>query len=152
MIYISHRGNINRRIEESENKPEYIDDTLSIGYDVEIDVWYIDGNWWLGHDEPQYPIDLEWIDKRSDKLWVHCKNIEAVEYFYENENECKEINWFWHEGDTLTLTSYGYIWAYPGKQPIKKSIAVMPEINKDDISKCGGICSDYIKDYKEGKQ
>jgi len=28
----------------------------------------------------------------------------------------------------------------------------MPEINKDDISKCGGICSDYIKDYKEGKQ
>ena len=149
MIYISHRGNINGRVEESENKPEYIDDTLSMGYDVEIDVWYVDDNWWLGHDEPQYPIDFDWLDKRSDRLWVHCKNIQAVEYFYENENECKEINWFWHEEDTLTLTSYGYIWAYPGKQPIKRSIAVMPEIHMDNINVCFGICSDYIKKYKD---
>lgn len=148
MIYISHRGNINGRIEESENKPEYIDDTISMGYDVEVDVWYVDKSWWLGHDEPQYQIDLEWIDKRSSNLWVHCKNVEAVEYFYENENECKDINWFWHEEDTLTLTSYGYIWAYPGKQPIKKSIAVMPELYNDDISNCHGICSDKIEKYK----
>lgn len=149
MIYISHRGNINGRIEEAENKPEYIDDTLVQGFDVEIDVWYIDGDWWLGHDEPQYPIEFEWIDKRSHRLWVHCKNIQAVEYFYENENDCKDINWFWHEEDALTLTSFGYIWAYPGKQPIKKSIAVMPEINNDDISNCDGICSDVIKKYKK---
>jgi hypothetical protein len=149
MIYISHRGNINGRIEEAENKPDYIDDALRLGYDVEIDVWYVDGNWWLGHDEPQYPIELEWIDRRSDRLWVHCKNVEAVEYFYENESDCKEINWFWHGEDTLTLTSYGYIWAYPGKQPIKKSIAVMPEIHNDNISYCSGICSDYIQKYKD---
>ncbi len=149
MIYISHRGNINGRIEEAENKPEYIDDTLRIGFDVEVDVWYIDGNWWLGHDEPQYQIDFEWIDKRANKLWVHCKNKEAVEYFVENEDDCKDINWFWHEEDTLTLTSYGYIWAYPGKQPIKKSIAVMPEIHMDDINVCSGICSDYIQKYKD---
>ncbi|NBU82762.1 MAG: hypothetical protein EBS55_14060 [Flavobacteriaceae bacterium] len=149
MIYISHRGNINGRIQEAENKPEYIDDTLTMGYDVEIDVWYVDNGWWLGHDEPQYQIDLEWLDKRSEKLWVHCKNIQAVEFFYENENECKDINWFWHEEDTLTLTSYGYIWAYPGKQPIKKSIAVMPEIYNDDISYCSGICSDVIQKYKD---
>jgi hypothetical protein len=149
MIYISHRGNINGRIEEAENKPEYIIDTLRLGYDVEIDVWYINGEWWLGHDEPQYQIDFDWIDSRSDRLWIHCKNIEAVEYFYENENECREINWFWHENDTLTLTSYGYIWAYPGKQPIKKSIAVMPEIHMDNINVCMGICSDYIQKYKD---
>lgn len=148
MIYISHRGNINGRIQEAENKPDYIDDTLTMGFDVEIDIWYIDNNWWLGHDEPQYPIEFEWLDKRSDRLWVHCKNIEAVEYFYENEKECKDINWFWHEEDTLTLTSYGYVWAYPGKQPIKKSIAVMPEINNDDVSYCAGICSDNIQKYR----
>lgn len=148
MILISHRGNINGRIEESENKPEYIDDTIGMGYDVEIDIWFIDGCWWLGHDEPQYTIDLDWIDKRSDKLWVHCKNIEAVEYFYDNEVECKDINWFWHEEDTLTLTSYGYIWAYPGKQPIRGSIAIMPEINNDNVLRCKGICSDYIQHYK----
>jgi hypothetical protein len=148
MIYISHRGNINGRIEEAENKPEYIIDALRLDYDVEIDVWYIAGEWWLGHDEPQYQIDFDWMDSRSDRLWIHCKNIEAVEYFYENENDCKELNWFWHENDTLTLTSYGYIWAYPGKQPIKKSIAVMPEIHMDNINVCIGICSDYIEKYK----
>ena len=152
MIYISHRGNINGRIEDSENKPEYIDDTIQLGFDVEIDVWYIDGKWWLGHDGPQYEIDFEWMDNRSHKLWIHCKNKQAVEYLVENDYEAANINWFWHEEDTMTLTSFNYVWAYPGKQPIKKSIAVMPEINKDDISKCSGICSDYIKDYKEGKQ
>ncbi len=152
MIYISHRGNINGRIEDSENKPEYIDDTIQLGFDVEIDVWYIDGKWWLGHDGPQYEIDFEWMDNRSHKLWIHCKNKQAVEYLVENDYEAANINWFWHEEDTMTLTSFNYVWAYPGKQPIKKSIAVMPEINNDDISKCGGICSDYIKDYKEGKQ
>lgn len=149
MIYISHRGNISGKIEEWENKPQYIDDTLKLGFDVEIDVWYIDNNWYLGHDNPQYSIDMEWIQRRSDKLWVHCKNIKAVEYFVENENHCKEINWFWHEEDTLTLTSFGYVWAYPGKQPINKSIAVMPEIHNDDISKCIGICSDIVKLYKK---
>jgi hypothetical protein len=149
MIYISHRGNINGRIKESENKPEYIEDTIRLGYEVEIDVWHIDGQWWLGHDEPQYQIDLDWIDSKSDKLWVHCKNTQAVEYFVENEDDCKDINWFWHEEDTLTLTSYGYVWAYPGKQPIKNSIAVMPEIHNDNTQKCLGICSDYIQKYKD---
>jgi hypothetical protein len=149
MIYISHRGNINGRIEDSENKPEYIDDTIQLGFDVEIDVWYIDGKWWLGHDGPQYEIDFEWMDNRSHKLWIHCKNKQAVEYLVENDYEAANINWFWHEEDTMTLTSFNYVWAYPGKQPIKKSIAVMPEIYNDDISKCSGICSDFIKDYKK---
>ena len=48
----------------------------------------------------------------------------------------------------MTLTSKSYIWAYPGKQPIKNSIAVMPEIHNDDISQCLGVCSDYIQNYK----
>jgi hypothetical protein len=43
------------------------------------------------------------------------------------------------------------IWAYPGKQPIKGSIAVMPEIYNDDLSACAGICSDYIKNYNEDR-
>ena len=147
MRLISHRGNVNGRIIDSENSPEYIDDTLKLGYDVEIDVWYVDDEFWLGHDKPEYQIDDDWIYKRSDKLWVHCKNKELVEYFVINEWDTKEINWFWHEQDTLTLTSFGYIWVYPGKQPIKNSIAVLPELNNDDTSQCIGICSDVIEKY-----
>ena len=42
------------------------------------------------------------------------------------------------------------MWVYPGRQPIKNSIAVLPEMFNDDIKDCIGICSDYIKKYKEG--
>jgi hypothetical protein len=58
------------------------------------------------------------------------------------------FNYFWHEEDTMTLTSHGYMWVYPGKQPIVGSIAVLPEIYNDDLHDCIGICSDYIKNYK----
>ena len=38
MILISHRGNINGRDEDRENHPEYIQEALDRGYDVEIDL------------------------------------------------------------------------------------------------------------------
>ena len=150
MIYIAHRGNINGKDPNLENHPEYINNAINEGYDVEIDVWYVDDKWYLGHDNPQWEIDLHWISKRSDRLWVHCKNIEALERLANTEKlDTADINFFWHEEDTATLTSFNYIWVYPGKQPIKGSIAVMPEINNDDVSKCMGICSDVIKKYKD---
>ena len=145
MILISHRGNINGKFESFENEPTYIDKAIYEGYEVEVDVWYKDKILWLGHDNPDYGIDFRWFRDRISKLWVHCKNVEAVLYF----KECGyDINYFWHEEDTLTLTSHNYLWVYPGKQPIERSIAVMPEINNDDFSKCIGICSDFIERYK----
>jgi hypothetical protein len=145
MILISHRGNINGKFESWENEPTYIDKAISEGYDVEVDAWYKDEILWLGHDKPDYGIDFRWVRDRLSKLWIHCKNTEAVVYF----KECGyDVNYFWHEEDTLTLTSHNNLWVYPGKQPIRNSIAVMPEINNDDISKCLGVCSDKIKEYK----
>lgn len=148
MIYISHRGNINGRIEDVENKPEYINDTILLGYDVEVDVWFVDGEWWLGHDKPQYKISVQWLEERQDKLWIHCKNVEAMVELESGNKHYDGFNFFWHETDTLTLTSLSFIWVYPGKQPIKGSIAVMPEIYNEDVSQCFGICSDYIEKYK----
>lgn len=145
MILISHRGNTNGKFESWENEPTYIDKAISEGYNVEVDVWYKDNTLWLGHDKPDYVVDFRWFRDRLSKLWVHCKNIDAVIYFKECGND---INFFWHETDTLTLTSNGFIWVYPGKQPIKNSIAVMPEINNDNTIDCLGICSDYIERYQ----
>lgn len=144
MILISHRGNINGKIEEAENRPDYIDDTIKMGYDVEIDMWWVDGRTYLGHDEPQYEVDDNWLNKRIDRLWIHCKNIELLNWI-----RSTSLHYFWHENDTITLTSKNYIWAYPGKQPIIGSIAVMPEIYNDNISQCLGVCSDYIQNYKK---
>ena len=146
MILISHRGNVNGKIEDSENNPSYIDSTLNKNFEVEIDFWIIDNNLFLGHDKPQYKIDLDWLLERSNKLWIHCKNVEAITYL-QSKNE-SSLNYFWHENDTLTLTSNGSIWAYPGKQPIKNSIAVMPENFNDCLNVCLGICSDFIENYK----
>jgi hypothetical protein len=148
MKLISHRGNINGRIENYENHPDYIDDTIRLGYDVEVDIWVVNGVLFLGHDEPQYGIDINWINERKKRLWIHCKNIQAIEFAYWFKDD-ENLNFFWHQEDILTLTSRGYIWAYPGKQPIKNSIAVMPEIYKDDITDCIGVCSDYISNYKK---
>lgn len=149
MILISHRGNLNGKIEEYENYPSYIDSALNQGYDVEVDVWFVDGDWWLGHDEPQYMSSIHWLEERQDKLWMHCKNVEAVIELDSDNKHYNGFNYFWHENDTLTLTSLSFIWVYPGKQPIKGSIAVMPEIHSDDVSQCMGICSDYIENYKK---
>jgi hypothetical protein len=143
MILISHRGNINGRIEESENKPEYIDEAISKGYDVEIDMWWVDGKTYLGHDGPQYEVDDNWLRQRVDKLWVHCKNVELLNWI-----RSTTLHYFWHEEDTVTLTSKNYIWVYPGKQPIIGSIAVLPEIYDDYVEKCAGVCSDYVESYK----
>jgi hypothetical protein len=144
MILIAHRGNTNGPMKSWENEPTYIDLAISNGFNVEVDVWCTDGLLYLGHDNPQYGVDIRWFIDRLSKLWIHCKNIDAIIYFQNCEYE---FNYFWHETDTIALTSANHIWAYPGKQPISKSIAVMPEINNDDLSLCIGVCSDYIAKY-----
>ena len=146
MILISHRGNVNGRFESHENEPNYIDSAIDKGYDVEVDVWYKGGILYLGHDEPQYGIEFRWIRDRITKLWLHCKNIDALLFF----KECGyPLNYFWHQKDDVTITSLGYFWTYPGKQLTKNSVAVMPEIYNDDITKCVGVCSDNIINYKK---
>ena len=145
MILISHRGNTVGKFESYENEPNYIDKAILEGYNVEIDLWMNDGVLYLGHDAIQYEINYEWLKDRKNKLWIHCKNIEALEWC----DEKIEFHYFWHQEDVATLTSQGTIWAYPGKQPIKNSIAVMPEIYGDNIIQCLGICSDYIQKYKK---
>lgn len=146
MRLISHRGNINGRIRELENLPGYIDAAINLGYDVEVDLWLEGEKFYLGHDGPDHSIDITWLTKRSKNLWVHCKNTEAMSFLSKFGSD---LNYFWHQEDTLTLTSKRYIWAYPGKQPIENSISVMPEIKNDDISLCVGICSDYILKYRK---
>ena len=147
MILISHRGNL-KGPHPDENHPDYILRALVAGFNVEIDVWFINGKFKLGHDEPTYDFPFELFENHFSKLWLHCKNVEAMVALNEFPNE-NLLNYFFHQEDDITLTSKGYIWAYPGKQPIKNSIAVMPELNKDDLTQAIGICSDYIKDYKE---
>lgn len=145
MKFISHRGNIEGRKEKEENSPEKILFCLYNLYEVEIDVWYINNVFFLGHDEPIYEIDDNFL--KDSRLWCHAKNIESLKKMLE-----LNINCFWHQEDDYTLTSKNYIWVYPGKPLIDGAIAVMPENTEyklSELEKCHGICSDNIKLYKQ---
>ena len=149
MFLIAHRGNINGPVPDLENHPSYIEQTLKLGYDIEIDIWFKNDQFYLGHDEASYPIDFAWIKNNSTKLWIHCKDKNSLEELFLINSKLCNLNFFWHENDFVTMTSKGYIWASPGKQPIKNSIAVMPEWHQDDVSCCVGICSDFISKYNK---
>ena len=142
MILISHRGNINGPNEIRENSPYYIMEAIAEGFDVEVDVWYVDNQFWLGHDSPQYRIDYKFL--LNEKLWCHAKNIDAL-----MEMKKYAIHYFWHENDTVTLTSKNYVWSYPNENFTKNTIAVLPELCNSNIKKCRGVCSDFIIEYKK---
>jgi hypothetical protein len=52
MKLIAHRGNINGSNPEKENHPDYINEAIKLGHNVEIDVWFINNKFYLGHDDP----------------------------------------------------------------------------------------------------
>jgi hypothetical protein len=148
MILISHRGNLRGRMPSQENHPEYVLKALEFGFDVEVDFWAMDGVLSLGHDHPEWEVDTNFIVQ--DGLWLHAKNYEALQYGID-----KDLNVFWHNTDSVTLTNHGWIWAYPGVV-CEGSIAVLPETQESGIQNlildmCGGICSDKIEEYKNGK-
>jgi hypothetical protein len=143
---IAHRGNIDGPSAD-ENKPSHIIKALDSGFEVEIDVWYLNGDIWFGHDYPQYRMQQNEFNKIIPFSWLHCKNIEAVEYL---SDHFMEPNYFWHESDTLTLTSHKYLWTYPGAGITSKSIAVMPETTHQEFYNIPfGICTDYAIAYRE---
>jgi hypothetical protein len=142
MKIISHRGNLIGQNIEWENHPDYIKAAVSIGFDVEIDVWYISGTLFLGHDSPQYSINKNFL--KDLPLWCHAKNIEALEYMINSNLHC-----FWHETDKVVLTSKNYLWTFKNNMLTSKSICVLPELQPDvSYDNAYGICTDYPVKYK----
>ena len=147
MIYIAHRGLFKGPDPKSENKPTQIERAIKEGFDCEIDLW---AHEWegkyellLGHDNGVYQVDYDWlIDK---PLWIHAKNLTALYWLSKQE---KSFNYFWHQEDTYTITSRGYIWTYPGNPLTYRSIDVLPEWNTKELHNydqtCYGVCSKYV--------
>ena len=142
-LYISHRGNLTGPIPEKENTVDYINDAIHQGFDVEIDIWYVHSNLFLGHDAPTTQINLEFLLNHSDKLWIHCKNIEALSFLKHKSS----LNVFWHENDQYTLTSKGYIWTYPNVYTTDECVIVAQSTDKYTDKNFLGVCSDYIQHF-----
>ncbi len=143
MKFIAHRGNIGGANPAKENRMDYILEALNLGYDVEIDCWFQDSQWYLGHNEPRYKTGITLFS--NPKVWCHAKNKEALTQF----SKIPHCNYFWHDKDDYTFTSHRYVWCLVGTDVIPHSIAVLPELKyRGDLSKCGGICSDEIIKWK----
>jgi len=140
MKLISHRGNTQGKT-KYENYPDYILDTLEC-FDCEIDVWY-NGGWWLGHDNPQYEVDEDFLSVGG--LWCHAKSIDTLYRLLGLGVHC-----FFHSSDDAVLTSRGFIWTYPEKKLTAMSICVLPQTGSlvGKRPKCAGICSDEIVKYR----
>jgi hypothetical protein len=147
MRLISHRGNISGIQTEYENRPSYIETAINLGYDVKIDIHVKDNKLFLGSTEPQYQMDIDWLEKHHTKLWLQCKDISVIEKFNMLDNRGAYLNYFWRENDSIILTSKNYLLSY--NQIIKGGIAMLPENNDDDITFYYGVCSDVIQKYKK---
>jgi glycerophosphoryl diester phosphodiesterase len=137
MKIISHRGNLKGSNHNTENTLQGISLALESGFDVEIDVWFKNNKWYLGHDKPTELIEEKFLENK--KLWCHAKNLDGLYLMLQN----KKIHCFWHENDDFTLTSQNFIWTYPNKNVTKNSVIVIKDLNyKIFESKCFGICTD----------
>ena len=151
-LLIAHRGNTKGPNPERENEPNYVEEAISQGYAVEVDLWIQDGEPYLGHDQPQYLIDEDWIESLSEHLWFHCKNLEAMLFMNDIDQALGIYDYFWHQEDDYALTSTGYVWVYPGKPLSDGVICVMPEnanYRSEDIARCSYVCSDYVDIIKK---
>ena len=149
MKFISHRANL-QGPSDFENSPASIDRAISLGFDVEIDLRVIAGEFFLGHDSPDYRIDQHFLEERGNHLWIHCKNLGALSAMRKTQ-----LHYFWHQEDDYTLTSHSILWVYPGKEFTHQSVVVMPERNMEigeilqNIDSFA-ICSDYVQLLKGG--
>lgn len=144
MKLIAHRGNLEGPNPDKENQPDYITSALKAGHDVEVDVWYQNKKWYLGHDNPKYQVKYDFLAER--KFWLHAKNGDAFHLLLEDFT----LNVFWHTDEDWVLTSKRYIWTYPTKQLYPESICVMPERGwMGDLTKCHAVCTDFVKEFPE---
>ena len=139
--FIAHRGNVDGANLAYENDDAYLKHAYSTGYDVECDLISHRGLLYYGHDEPQQPADLTFLQQQG--VWCHAKNTEALLQLLKMRTNC-----FWHETDKLTITTSGYLWCYPNTfvNHVKAvwldlGDAVLP----NTIPKIYGICGDTVR-------
>lgn len=138
MIKIAHRGNIAGKKEMCENHPEYIREAIAKDFHVEIDLWKIEDRFFLGHNEPQYEVDKNFI--YQPRLFIHAKNRTSLQWLFGTD-----IHYFWLDKDPITLTSKGIPW---GEMLIEGGIFVNmnKQLSAAELIKCYGVCDDQF-DY-----
>jgi hypothetical protein len=147
--WILHRGLREGPDLTRENVEALLWQRLEEGWDVEVDVWRVDGIWWIGHDRPSNRLQNSTL-LLHPRAWIHCKNLEAVGAMPPSSN------YFVHDNDPATLTSQGFLWCYPGqKANFHKCVVVLPERigwRLSTFETVNAVCSDYLPCEFAGEQ
>lgn len=150
MRLISHRGNISGPSPLVENTHGFIQAAIDDGYDVEIDVRLINGSLYLGHDNPEHPVELTWLMDRKHNLWIHTKNFGALDFLLG-----KGLKVFYHQLEKHTVIgNTNVIWSHDLSEASERSI--IPLISLDDVllnknlsMRFYGVCSDHIGRFRQ---
>jgi hypothetical protein len=139
-ILIAHRGNWNGINKELENTSLYLWSAVNKGFDIEVDIWFHDGKFLLGHDRPTTYISFAELQDLKRVGWFHAKNYSALVTLMDSG-----FNTFFHNDDALTITSNGVIWSHRGLNN-PWGIVCMPnlETEKYIIRNAYGVCHDYL--------
>lgn len=145
MKIISHRGNLKGSDPKNENTQKQINIALKKSFDVEIDLWKVNDEFFLGHDKPEHKIKLNWLNERKENLWIHTKNFLAFEELLKINNNYK---FFYHTNEPLVFISNGVIWSHKPHEIYYPEKCIIPLLDKNsltDIKKKNwlGICTDY---------
>jgi len=144
MIIISHRGNLEGVCPEKENTLEYIQEAIDSGYDVEVDLRVKDGGLYLGHDTPDHAVTSQWLEERSENLWIHVKDYKALVWITSQDHK---FMYFCHESDTYCLTSNGYIWSHDIENDMSE-LCIVPLLDLRSVegfsqTNFHAVCSDF---------
>jgi hypothetical protein len=146
MKLIAHRGNIDGPNSAYENSVDYLWFALTNGFDVEVDVWHVDDQIWLGHDSPTYKLGhsafMSLLSHRG--VWWHAKDYNTLNYMLSHG---RQIKVFAHEGDRYGLVNGGYIWTADTSMQLdqyNRTVWILPTLPPDFVvNECVyGLCTD----------
>ena len=147
MKLISNAGNL-FGLTDNDNKPEHIENTINQGFDVKVDLWLQDNQLYLGTYKPEYKLDIDFLEKHHQKLWLQCHDLTIIERFYDLDPMGTKLNYFFIDKDPITRTSKWYN-IVSGEKPIKGCVYMNPEAHSDfDFTQCYGLISNSAAIYR----
>lgn len=139
MRIISHRGNL-RGVDPKENFPDRIKKVAET-FETEVDAWFINGLYYLGHDRPEFEVDKFFF--MDSNLLVHAKTVAT----YLQLHRYSDVNVFLQHQDGLAVSSGGDLILHASvREEVKSSggLIIVALDGKFDLKKGtpGGVITD----------
>lgn len=119
---------------------ENIEEAISKGYYVKVNVWKLPRVLCTGEFGPEFTFDVNSVPR--EMVLYDARNYEAYDFLVR-----QGFNVFHRESDPFAVSSWGWYLSFT-PAVLAGSIAMDPEgCLFQDLIKCGGICSKYAQGY-----